>query len=315
MPQAAIPTRRTATPGAIDNLRGLAWMLVAVLMASVMAVAVRSLSVDMDSRAIVLVRAAIIVGMIVVALPFSRALRGMRFSRPWLHVSRGALIGIATQLGFYTLSHVPLATASVLFFTAPIFATILAATMIGERVGPRRWAAVAAGFVGAVVILRPGIQGFDAGMLAALGSSACYAIALTQSRGIAQADGPAAALVSSNVMTLIVSLPAAWPVLTVPSSQGYWAFLMVLVAAGILRGLADIQAYRHGEAAVLAPVTYLRIILVGLAGYVFFDEVIDGPTLLGAAIIVSSTLYIARRESIRRHRLRAATRAPAGPEG
>ncbi|MHA3978034.1 DMT family transporter [Halovulum sp. GXIMD14794] len=314
MPQQAIGTSRTATSGAIDNLRGIAWMLVAVLMASVMAVAVRALSVDVDSRAIVLVRAVIIVALILAVLPFSKQLRSMRFSRPWLHVVRGALIGIATQLGFYTLSHVPLATASVLFFTAPIFATILAATLQGERVGPRRWAAVATGFVGAIVILRPGVQGWDAGMLAALASSACYAVALTQSRDLAEADGPAAGLVSANVMTLIVSVPAGLPVWSLPSTPGYWAILMVLVAAGTLRGLADIQAYRHGEASVLAPVTYLRIVIVGLAGYLVYNEVIDAPTLVGAAIIVSSTLYIAQREAVRRRRLRAASRAPGGPE-
>ncbi|WP_325063075.1 DMT family transporter [Halovulum marinum] len=309
-----IGTTRAATTGAIDNLRGLAWMLVAVLMAAIMAVAVRALSADIDSRAIVLVRAVIIVALMGCALPVSRTLRQLRFTRPWLHVARGALIGVATQLGFYTLSHVPLATASVLFFTAPIFATILAATLQGEQVGARRWAAVAAGFAGALVILRPGVQGLDAGMLAALASSACYAVALSQSRRIAEADGPVAALVSANVMTLVVSIPAALPVLALPSTPVFWTILMVLVAAGTLRGLADIQAYRHGEASVLAPVTYLRIILVGLAGYLLFDEVIDGPTLVGAAIIVASTLYIARREAVRRRRLRAATRAPAGPD-
>lgn len=314
MAQQSIGSSRTATSGVIDNLRGLVWMLVAVLMASVMAVAVRALSMDVDSRAIVLVRAAIIVSLMLVALPFSRQLRGLRFSRPWLHIVRGALIGVATQMGFYTLSHVPLATASVLFFTAPIFATILAATLQGEQVGLRRWAAVGTGFLGALVILRPGTQGLDIGMLTALGSSACYAIALTQSRELAEADGPTAGLVSSNVMTLLVSIPAGLPVLALPSTPFYWMILMVLVAAGTLRGLADIQAYRHGEASVLAPVTYLRIIIVGLAGYLVYDEAIDGVTLLGAAIIVSSTLYIAQREAVRRRRLRAATRAPGGPE-
>lgn len=304
------PTGEAALRAAA-NLRGIGWLLLSVLSASAMAVAVRALSAEIDSRAIVLIRSVAICGALALAWPVVPALRRARFTRPWLHLARGVQLAVATHLAFYTLSQIPLATATVLFFTAPIFATLLSTLLLGERVGPRRWAAVAAGFLGAMVILRPGLTEVHPAMLAALASSALYGLALVQSRGIARADGSAAAFASMSVVTLVLSVPVAWPVMALPGSGAGWALLGVMVAGGAIRAVADIEAYRAAEAAVLAPVAYTRIVLVGVAGYVFFGEVVDPPTILGAAIIMGATLYIARREQQLRRRARAA--APPDP--
>ncbi|MEL6680065.1 MAG: DMT family transporter [Pseudomonadota bacterium] len=291
------PPDLDATPAQRDNLRGLAWILFSVIASSAMSVAVRPVSLEIDTRMVVMLRAGITTGLFVVALPLLWHYRDrMRFTRPRDHLIRGALIAFSTHLGFYTLANIPLATASVLFFTAPIFATILAIFVHGEPVGPRRLAAVGAGFAGALIILRPGFGAFEPAMLAALGSSLLFAMALTMSRGLAQADGPMSTYISSVVITAVISLPVAVPVLDLPQSSYAWIATAVLVIAGGARGVADIQAYRYGDAAVLAPVTYLRLVFVGIAGYLMFDERIDGPTLLGAAIIVAATLYIAQRE-------------------
>jgi len=281
-----------------ENLRGILWILFSVVMASAMSLSVRALAGEMDSRMIVLFRAAVLAVLVGMPLiPNTPLRRQMGLSRPWLHLIRGAMIGFATHFGFYTLASIPIATASVLFFTAPIFATILAGIFQGERVGPRRVAAVAAGFLGAVIILRPGFGVFHPAMLAGLASSACFAVALTMSRGLVKADGWLAAYFSSVVVTVIVSLPLAWPVLGLPTSGFGWAVAAVLVVTAFGRGVADLLAYRYAEAAVLAPITYLRLVLLGVAGYVFWGEVPDGPTLAGAAVIVAATLYIARREA------------------
>ncbi|MEM9269855.1 MAG: DMT family transporter [Pseudomonadota bacterium] len=206
------------------------------------------------------------------------------------------MIGIATHLGFYSLVNLPLATASVLFFTAPIFATLLAILTQGEQVGARRWAAIGAGFLGALIILRPGFQDPHPAMITALLSSACFALALNQSRAVAEADGPTAAYVSSVVMTVLVSLPVAVPVWSLPVSWGVWAAVAVVVLGGVSRGIADIQAYRYADASILAPFTYLRLVFVGIGGYLFFAEIPDRYTWIGAAIIVAATLYISHRE-------------------
>lgn len=294
-------------PVIYDNRLGILWMLVSVAGASAMSIAVREISGQIDSRMIVLLRAAITTAAILPALALWPRLRSeMRFSRPWLHVIRGSLIGVSTHLGFYTLAEIPLATATVLFFTGPIFATIIAALFRGETVGPRRWSAVAAGFIGAIIILRPGIDGFHPAMIAALGSSALFAVALVMSREVVQADGAIAAYVSSVVVTVVITLPVAIPVFALPADTWGWFVVLVLVAGGTLRGIADLLAYRHGEASVLAPIAYLRLVALGVAGYVLFSETPDGPTLIGAVIIVFATLYIARREALAQ---RAAARA------
>ncbi|NNU81481.1 DMT family transporter [Halovulum dunhuangense] len=303
-----------ATPAAapqIDNLRGIGWALISVVGASAMSIAVREMSLTIDSRMIVTLRAAATVACFLPMLLFMPSMRRLRFSRPWLHLLRGVLIGGATHLGFYTLAEIPLATATVLFFTAPIFATLIGALFLGERVGPRRWAAVLVGFMGAVVILRPGAGALEPAMLAALASSAMFAVALSLSRAVAQADGTQAAFVSATVVMLVTSLPLSAGVMELPGSPWVWGMLLVVILGGAVRSLADIQSYRIADASVVGPVSYLRLVLMGGAGFLFFAEVPDGYTILGAAIVIAATLYLARREAALRREARAARAASA----
>ena len=294
----------------INNVKGIIWILVSVLGSSAMTIAVRGAALSLDSRMVVLLRSSLTLAILIAGIIlFTKLRRQMRFSRPWLHVSRGIMIGISTHLGFYTIATIPLATATVLFFMAPIFATILSVIVHKEQVGPRRIAAIVIGFVGALVIIRPGFGAFHPAMLSAIGSSVLFAAALNQSRGIAEADGSFAALFSSVLATVVVSVPLAAPVFEIPAGLIAWASVFLLVATGALRNVADIEAYRHGEAAVIAPFTYLRLVLIGLAAYWLFDEVPDQFTLVGAVIIIAATVYIARREAL----LGRAAKKPSGP--
>jgi len=282
----------------IDNRRAIWWLLMSVFTASLMTLSVRGLSLSMSPTSVVLWRAGVTTLVCFVALGFSAKLRSqMRFSRPRMHLVRGLLIGFSTMLGFYSIAKLELATVTVLFFMAPIFATLLSIVFRGEQVGPRRWVAIFFGFLGACIILRPGFGAFHPAMLAALGSSAMFALALNFSRGLADADGPVATYVSSVVITTIVTLPFAWDTLAMPESGMVWALVAVCVVTGALRGVGDIQAYRLGEASVLAPITYLRLVFIGGAGYLLFDEVPDAATLAGAVVIIGATLYIALREA------------------
>lgn len=295
---------------AYDNVAGGAWALGSVLAATVMTVAVREAAEGVDTRMVVLLRSMMILGAFVLILPLARVRAELRFSRPWLHLLRGCLLGASIQLGFHTIAEVPLATATVLFFTAPIFATLLAGPINGERIGPRRMAAVAVGFLGAVVILRPGAGDMDMAMLGGLGSSVLFALALTLSRGVAAADGALSAFMSSVAITALISIPIAAPVWAVPSAADLWTAIAITAVAGALRGIADLESYRRGEASVMGVISYLRLVALGLAGWLLFDETPDALTWLGGAVIISSTLYIAHRE----RRLRRARRTPvAGP--
>ncbi len=288
----------TASGPVRDNYRAIIWALISVIGASAMSLAVRGVVLEIDSRMVVMFRAGV-TSLVLLALiiAWPRMRRNLRFSRPGLHLLRGGLIGVSTNLGFYTLAHIPLATATVLFFTAPIFATILGAVVHGERVGPRRIAAVIAGVIGALVILRPGFEAFHPAMLTALGSSALFSVALTLSRDLANADGALSTYFSSVVITVLVTLPVVVPVWEYPDTPILWFAMAIVVAMSALRGVADIQAYRYGEAAILAPIAYLRLVLIGVGAWLLFAETIDAATWVGAAIIISATLYIALREA------------------
>ena len=293
------PTATPVPPAAErNNIRALVWMLISVVGASAMTIGVRQASISLDSRVIVLFRAAISTIFILMAIGMFAKLRSqLRFSRPWLHLFRGSLIAFSTQLGFYTIAHIPIATATVLFFMGPIFATIFSSVLHSEHVGPRRWAAVGAGFIGAVIVLRPGFSEFHPAMLTAIGSSLLFALALTLSRQLASADGPLATYFSSVVITAIITVPLAAPVFSLPASALIWLAVIVVIITSAVRGYADIEAYRYGDSSILAPVAYLRLVLIAIAGYFMFGEVLDMATVIGASIIIAATLYIALREA------------------
>lgn len=280
-----------------DNWRGLKWMLLSVIASSAMTLAARVASQELDSRMVVLGRAALTLIAFCIVLAMLPKLRAkLQFSNPRDHLIRGFLIAISTQMGFYTISVIPLATTTVLFFTAPIFATVLAIFIHKEKVGPRRIFAILAGFSGVLIILRPGFDVLELGLITAIGSSLTFATALTMSRNLSNADGPLSTYFSSVVIMVIVSIPIAAPVFAMPKLDVTWIAMIALIVTSTTRGIADIEAYRHADAALLTPVTYLRLVFIGAAAYVFFNETIDTPTVIGATIIIAATLYIAQRE-------------------
>ncbi|MFV0475266.1 MAG: DMT family transporter [Pikeienuella sp.] len=302
-PEAA-PPQPAATPAYVmDNARGAGWMMFSVIFSAVMAISVKWAAVEMDSRVIVLDRSigALVLGCAaLLASPRLRA--GLRFSAPWLHIWRGALVGISTHFGYYSLTALPLATATVLFFSAPIFTAMLAAPLLGEKIGPRRAGAIAAGFLGVGIVLRPGADSFQPAMLAGIASSLLFAVALLSTRGLANRDGAFSAFISSTVVTILVSAPAAAPVWAWDFTLTAWVAIALVAISGMGRTIADIEAYRLAEAAILAPLSYLRLILIAAASYLIFDETPDGYTIAGGAVIIAAALYIAHRERLVKRR-------------
>ena len=274
-------------------------MIVSCIAATAMSVAVRLLGDTMPAVQMAFLRSAL--GLVVLAPLFLRAVARhermpVRFTRPWLHLARGLLFAAATASGFHALAHLPLATATTLFFLAPVFATVFAALFAGEAVGPRRWSAVAAAFLGAVLVLRPGYVPLDMAMLAAMGSALLFALALLITRPMSRADGAASMMLSSGVVaSLALSAPAlaAW----VPVPFAAWGTVAALVLASSLRTVADVRAYTLADAGFLAPFAFIRLLFIAAAGWLVFREGIDGPTLAGAAVIVGASVFIAWREA------------------
>lgn len=282
-------------PQQFENWRGMVWAGVAALTASAMSIGVRSASFDLDVRLIVFHR--FLLGLIIlvaVAAVSPKARNSLQFSDPKGHIIRGLLIGFATLGGFYALANIELAAATILFGLAPIF-TVIISVFMGQTIGIRRVMAIIAGFVGAIIIIDPRVE-LELGMLSALFSAFFFGMALAMSRGLAQRDGTFSTLCSAALLTMLVAGIASIPVFAWPSGFTLWFWIWVLVIAGLARQFADIQSYKLAEAAVLAPIFYLRLIFIAIGGYLLFDEVPRLNTWIGAGIVISATLYMTYRE-------------------
>jgi len=279
-----------------ENWRGMLWALLAVLAASAMSLAVRGASLELDTRLIVFYRFIFGFLILLVILALSPQQRAqLRFSDPKLHIIRGVLIAMSTLFGFYALAKVELAAATVLFGLAPIFATLISVLFLGQTIGLRRCLAILVGFIGAVIIIDPRFE-LELGMLSAVAAAFLFGTALAMSRGLAQKDGSFSTLFSSTFMTLIVAGIASVPVLAAPDGFTIWIWIAILVVAGLVRQFADIESYKFAEAAVLAPIFYLRLIFIAVGSYLLFFEIPKINTWIGAGIVITATLYMTFRE-------------------
>lgn len=226
--------------------------------------------------------------------------------RAGVQVLRGGLLLAATVLFFAAIAQMELATTLALFFVSPLVVTMLAAPVLGERVGWRRWLAVSLGFAGVLVILRPGSGLVQAPALLALGAGVVHGAYLLATRKLSGSAPPLVtlgytALVGAVVMSLVVVFRWVPPT---PRDFGQMVLLGVLAALG---HFLLIKAFDHAPATSLAPLGYSEIVTSTLVGLVAFGELPDGPTWFGIVIIVASGLFISVRERTGRATARPGT--------
>lgn len=243
-------------------------------------------------------------------IAFFRSLFGLLFVAPWFvrfglaplrtarfgtHVLRTGFNVVAMLSFFYALSITPLAEVTALGFTAPIFATVLAALVLGEVVRFPRWAAVVVGFLGTLLILRPGFADVGLGQLLVLLSSAVWACALMIIKSLSRTESSVTII---TYMALLLAPAALVPALFVwvwpTAEQLAWLALIGLIGGGAQYLMTE--ALAGADASVVMPVDFTKLIWVALIAYLAFGEVPDLFTWLGGVIIFSSTLYIAYRE-------------------
>jgi drug/metabolite transporter (DMT)-like permease len=217
-----------------------------------------------------------------------------------MHVGRG-LIGVAAAFTFfYAFKVMPLADAYAIAFASPLFITALSVPMLAEKVGLRRWTAVAIGFAGILVMLRPGatdLAGFlSLGALAALAGTFFYAVAVLLIRKMSTTETNAAIILYSSLVGILASGLVMIPDFVVPTGPD----LALLIATGVLGGcghLAMTQAFRIAPAAVIAPFEYTAMIWAVVLGFWVWGDLPDAYILVGSVIVVASGLYIFRRET------------------
>lgn len=237
-----------------------------------------------------------------IALPFAIAIAwklggrsALHSYRPLTHLVRGVIWLIAATLFFTGLKHLELAEATALVFVAPVFVTSISALFLGETVGWRRWLAVLVGFIGALVVIRPGTETFRLESLYPLGTALFYAALMVGARFVDPRE---------SVWTLMVWLVGAGALLSGLLQPFVWTAIdpgdLWLFAAIALFGTTGMvmmtQAFRFAPASVVAPFDYTALLWATLFGWVFWKEVPDAVTWIGAAIIVVSGLYIVLRE-------------------
>lgn len=225
--------------------------------------------------------------------PGLRLLHTRNFS---LYLLRSVFGTLAMLGSFWALAHLPLATAVAISYSTPLFVTIGAVFLLGEIVRARRWSAVACGFLGVLLILKPGATGFSFDMLVALAAAAIAAGSYISIKFLSRTE-PADAVViyMGLIMTPLSLIPAlfAW---TWPDAAG-WVWV---VLTGLLATVAQVcmtRAYQAGDVSALIPINFIQLPIVAICAYFVFDQALDGGTALGAAIIVGANLYIARREA------------------
>lgn len=241
----------------------------------------------------------------------SGGLGSLRSRHPLLHLLRAGFGLGATFSFFIGLQYMPLAEAFALTFTGPIFITVLSIPVLGETVGLRRWTAVLIGFVGVLIMLRPGSDALRVEALLPLTAALCYAFIMLLSRKLSQRETVISVLFWTALIGSAVSglaLPVEW----LPPTPRDWALFILLGLLGSLTMWFMTLAYRHAPAAVVAPFDYTILLWGVLIGWVVWHELPASEIWPGAAILIGCGLYIMHRETRLGRRIpKASEDAPA----
>lgn len=284
--------------GLSPPLRAMLWMVLACFIFSILNALIRATSAYLHPFEVA----------------FFRNLFGLAFMLPWLlkvgftGLQTGRLklyfwrvvVGLAAMLTwFYALALLPFAQAVALSFAAPLFATVLAATLLGETVRLRRWTATLVGFGGVLIIVRPGVDAFSAGAILALVSAALSSVSVIVVKQLSRTESINAVVTYMVLMMTPMSLVPAllywqWPPLEA------WSLLVGMGLSGTLGHLCYVRSLQMADASAVMPFDYTRLLFAAVLGWLFFSELPDLWTWVGAAVIVASALYIAHRETVAR---------------
>ncbi len=299
------PLVQLKTPRVGSNtLIGMAFMLGNALGATGVNAIVRGLSSDLHPFEMAFFRC--VFGLLVLApMIFRHGLEPFKTQRLGLHALRGVLQGAVLLMFFMALSMIPMATVQALFFTSPLFATLLALVFLGEAIRARRITALAVGFAGVLVVLRPGFGALDLGALLMLASAATWGSAIIVIKVLSRTESSLTATLYPTLFVTPIALIAALPYWRAPTIEEL-GWMALLGTFATLSHLCLAQAFKEAEVTAIMPVDFTKLIWAALAGYLLFAEVPDLSIWLGGAMIFSAVTYIAIRE----HRLTAVPPIP-----
>jgi len=298
------PALPVATP-----LRAALLMLGSTLAFGLMAIAIRYATRYVPTQEVAFFRNAfgLLALLPMLVRPGSAPLRTQQLPRYFLR----SAIGLASMLcAFWAIGHLPISQAISLSYSTPLFVTIAAVLWLGETVRLRRWAAVIIGFIGVLIIVRPGSTSFTPGTLVAVGAAVLSSLVAIQIKQLTRVDSADTVVFYTYVFWVPLSLVPALFVWVWPTGLA-WVWLVATGVLGTLGQLLWTRALRLSEVSALTPISFMQLPLVSLLGWLLFNETLDRWTVIGAAIILGANAYIAHREAVlaRRAKSQAATAA------
>jgi len=220
---------------------------------------------------------------------------GIKTKIPLLQITRGAVSAIGIILGFYAIVNMPLADAQAIRFSSSLFVVPLAAIFLHEKVGLKRTLATLFGFLGVIVMLNP-TGDYNIASLSALGAAFAFAIAAIFVKVVSKYDEPVTLMFYSNIVSIPIMIIPALLFWITPNFEQLGLILLMAICASIAHNFF-IRAYAIGEASVIAPIDYVRLLASAAVDFLVFGIIFGINTLIGSSIIILSTLYIVRRES------------------
>lgn len=281
-----------------NNVRGIVAMLIAVGFFSLMDAGLKHLSAHYPAMQVAAIRGLSSLPLVLLWVAASGTVATLWKVRWPLHLLRGALSIVMLSAFAYALKRMPLTGAYALFFVAPLLITALSVPLLGEKVGPRRWSAIAVGLVGVLVVLRPsgdGVLGWAG--LAVLVAATAYALSAIMVRVLHRTDSSQSMVFWMLVMTGFGAAALAWPAWQPLQGADGWTIVGVGLS-GFLGQVAITEAFRSGQASVVAPFEYSALAWALGLDWLVWQVLPDGMTLAGAGIIVASGLYLLRRERV-----------------
>ncbi|HEU0070405.1 MAG TPA: DMT family transporter [Alphaproteobacteria bacterium] len=284
----------TSLPG---NLRGIVWMLLSALAFIAVQSATKMVGSRIDSAEITFFRC-FFGGLAILPFLLKNRAEAFRTTIPLMHIGRGTAGAAAIFCMVYSVVNMPLAEATAIGFARPLFMIVLAVLFLREVVGWRRWTATAVGFGGVMIMLRPGIDVVSFAALAALLASLFFSLAHVFIKKITKIDHPMKVMAWYWAVSSVVTFLPMLFVWTTPNLEEF----VLLMIVGFLSGTAQtlvVYSLRVGDASIVEPFDYSRIVWALLAGLLIFGESADGWVLLGAGVVAASNIYIARRAAKR----------------
>jgi drug/metabolite transporter (DMT)-like permease len=290
-----------------DNLKGIAFLMLASVVFSVMALLIKLLGQRLHITQILLLRQ---IGMTIMVAPaILRHFPGsLRSARPGLQLIRVLCALVAMLFGFTAVIHMPLADATAIFFAKSFFVTIFAILFLAESVGVYRWSAVLIGFFGVLIMLQPGTDNFSIYGLASLVGAAGAAAVMILLRLLSRSDSADTIMGYGSLGVGVVMILPGMYFWQQPTSQE-WLLLAAVAVVSYFGQRCNIFAYKYGEASLLASLDYVRLLWATLFGFLVFDQ-LPGPSIwLGAVVVIAAAIFTIYREARQKRGSTSAARA------